>query len=256
MSLILDSKTVIAADLDGTIAESKLPISPEMAAVLVKWLETRRFAVISGGKYGQFTKQILSQLPRAAYLEHLFLFPTNGAACYAFQGGGWRAVYEDTLNEEEKRVILEALEKIQEIKALEPFLVPERLYGEQVEQRGGQITFSGLGQLAPLEIKQVWDPDQAKRKAITAELAPLLPNFTITIGGATSIDITRKGIDKAYAIEKMKTLLQADNDHIIFLGDALFEGGNDWPAMHEGITCVKVADPAEAMKKIFELTYQ
>ena len=134
-----------------------------------------------------------------------------------------------------------------------PFLEPPRLFGAQMEVRGGQVTFSGLGQEAPLEIKHSWDPDQAKRKAIVAELAPLLPDFTITIGGTTSIDITRKGTDKAYAIEKMKTLLHADNDHIIYFGDALFEGGNDWAATREGITCVKVTDAADTIQKISDL---
>ena len=87
MKYILDEQTVIATDLDGTLALSKLPISVKMAGVISEWLLTRRFAIISGAKYTQFEKQVLSQLPVHARLENLYLFPTNGAACYAFKGG-------------------------------------------------------------------------------------------------------------------------------------------------------------------------
>lgn len=253
MSLKIDSYTVIATDLDGTLAESKAPISPKMINTLANWLNDRRFAVISGGNYGQFVKQITSQLPGGANFENLFLFPTNGAACYAFQGGGWRQVYEDTLTELERNVIITAFEKVKTIEALIPFMVPERLYGEQIEYRGGQITFSGLGQDTPLTIKSTWDPDQVKRKAIITELEPLLSDFTIKIGGTSSIDVTRKGIDKAYAIEKMKNLLNADNDHIVYFGDALFEGGNDWAAIRTGVNCIKVENPEDTMNRIIEI---
>jgi phosphomannomutase len=36
---------------------------------------------------------------------------------------------------------------------------PEMVWGELIEDRGSQITFSAIGQQAPLEEKKRWDPD-------------------------------------------------------------------------------------------------
>ena len=249
MSYILDANTVIAADLDGTLAESKLPMTEEMSQTLNRWLSTNRFAVISGGTFTQFKKQIISVLPEGTKLENLFLFPTNGATCFIYKNKDWVKAYEDELSSEENTIISNAVKQ-----ALEKseFTSPE-VFGEQLEFRGGQVTFSALGQQAPIEKKTPWDPDQLKRKKIVYHLAPLLTDFTISIAGTTSIDITKKGIDKAYAIEKLEQLLKVDNKHIIFFGDALFEGGNDFPATREHITCIRVANSSETMEKIWEI---
>jgi len=39
-----------------------------------------------------------------------------------------------------------------------------KICGELIEDRGSQITYSGLGQFAPLAEKVKWDPDFSKRK--------------------------------------------------------------------------------------------
>lgn len=249
MTYILDSETVIAADLDGTLAPSKSIISSAMISTLTTWLSTRRFAVISGGKYEQFQKQILAQLPASAKLDNLFLFPTNGAACYTFRDGTWTKLYEETLDENERQHITESIQKAITSSAIEA----DATYGEQIEYRGGEVSFSALGQQAPLELKAPWDPDQSKRKKIVERLAPLLLGYNISIGGTTTIDITRYGVDKAYAIEKMKMLLSVESDHIIFFGDALFEGGNDWPATRTGVTAIKVSGPEDTIANIEKL---
>lgn len=249
MSYILDTNTVIAADLDGTLAESKLPMIEEMSQTLNRWLSTNRFAVISGGSFAQFKKQIISVLPKETKLENLFLFPTNGATCFVYKNNDWIKAYEDELSSDENTTISNAVEQ-----ALEKAeFTSHEVFGEQLEYRGGQVTFSALGQQAPIEKKQPWDPDQQKRKIIVSHLAPLLPDFTISIAGTTSIDITKKGIDKAYAIEKLEQLLKVDRKHIIFFGDAIFKGGNDFPATREHITCIRVANPQETMERIWEI---
>jgi hypothetical protein len=49
-------------------------------------------------------------------------------------------------------------------------------------------------------------------------------DLTITLGGQTSFDIGVLGEDKAKAV---KTLIAGGAQRVVFLGDALFEGGND-----------------------------
>jgi phosphomannomutase len=56
-------KGLIIFDLDGTLAESKLPLDAEMAALLARLLEVVKVAVISGGAWAQYEKQVLSHLP-------------------------------------------------------------------------------------------------------------------------------------------------------------------------------------------------
>ena len=65
------------------------------------------------------------------------------------------------------------------------------------------------------------------------------------MGGATSIDVTKHGIDKAYGIRKLRDVLDIAIEEMIFIGDALFPGGNDYPAKEAGVVSIRVRDPNE-----------
>jgi hypothetical protein len=119
----------------------------------------------------------------------------------------------------------------------------EKTWGETIEDRGSQITYSALGQQAPLEDKVKWDADFAKRKKIKAILDTLIPEFSVRLGGATSIDVTKPGIDKAYGIKKLRETLGIEVNEMIYVGDALFPGGNDYPAKQAGVISIPVRGP-------------
>src|SRR3546814_3366186 len=85
------SSDPIAFDLDGTLAESKRPLSEDMAATLARLLAVTDVAVISGGDWPQFEKQVASRLPAGAALDRLWLMPTTGTKLYRFINGAWRA---------------------------------------------------------------------------------------------------------------------------------------------------------------------
>lgn len=123
-------------------------------------------------------------------------------------------------------------------------------YGEILEDRGTQITFSALGQTAPVELKKLWDPQQIKRREIIRLLEQYLPEFEIRMGGATSIDVTQKGIDKAYGILQMQKYLGVTSVEMLFVGDALYEGGNDAPVRSAGVACLETSGPAETINII------
>jgi len=89
-----------------------------------------------------------------------------------------------------------------------------------------------------------------KRKKIKAILDTLLPEFSVRIGGATSIDVTKPGIDKAYGIRKLRDLLGISLEEMIYIGDALYVGGNDYPAKETGVECIAVKDPDETKRVI------
>ena len=105
-----------------------------------------------------------------------------------------------------------------------------------------------MGQQAPLEEKKKWDPDFARRTKIKTILDTLIPEFSVRMGGATSIDITKHGIDKAYGIRKLRDILGIAIDEMIFIGDAVFPGGNDYPAKEAGVVSIRVRDPNETKR--------
>ena len=228
-------KELVAFDLDGTLAESKQPLQEPMGEALANLLDVAHVAVISGGDWPQFEKQVASRLPERADRTKLWLMPTTGTKLYRFDGE-WRAVYAELFEDDEKQKILHAFDESLEATGF----VPEKTWGERIEDRGSQITFSALGQEAPIDAKHSWDPDFAKRKVIQADLQKRLPGLSINMGGATSIDITREGVDKAYGLKKLNEASGIALDKMMFIGDAIFPGGNDYPAEQLGLDVVKV----------------
>ena len=78
----------------------------------------------------------------------------------------------------------------------------------------------------------------------------MIDGFSVRLGGSTSIDITKPGIDKAYGIRKLREILGIKIDEMIFVGDALFPGGNDYPAKEAGVDSIRVRDPDETKRVI------
>ncbi len=239
-------KLLVAFDLDGTLAESKQPLQEPMGEALAALLDVADVAVISGGDWPQFQKQVASRLPAHADLSKLWLMPTTGTKLYTHKEGDWSPVYAELFDDAQKKMILEAFDASLEATGF----VPEQTWGERIEDRGSQITFSALGQQAPIHAKEVWDPDFAKRKIIQADLRTRLPGLSINMGGATSIDIPREGVDKAYGLKKLRDASGIALDAMMFIGDAIFPGGNDYPAKELGLDTVRVRDPEETLSVI------
>jgi phosphomannomutase len=238
-------KKLIAFDLDGTLAESKSSLDTEMGELLHYLLGIVKVAVISGGDWPQFEKQLLSNLPYDERLVNLSLLPTCGTKFFQY-AGGWKKLYSEDFTGEEKEKIIGSVKKA----VADAGFKVERVWGEAIEDRGSQITFSALGQQAPLEEKKKWDPDFTKRKRIKAILDPLIPGFSVRLGGETSVDVTKPGIDKAYGIRKLRDLLGISLQEMIFVGDALFVGGNDYPAKEAGVVSISVRGPSETKSVI------
>ncbi|MFY0255694.1 HAD-IIB family hydrolase [Chitinophaga sp. 30R24] len=239
-------KKLVVFDLDGTLAESKSAVDEEMSQLLHALLGVARVAIISGGAWPQFQTQVLAHLPADERLQRLSILPTCGTQFYEYNGE-WEKLYAEDFSSTEKQKIINALNQV--ISTL-GYKAP-RLWGVPIEDRGSQITFSALGQEAPLEEKKKWDPDFTKRKKMQTLLEKLIPEFSVSLGGTTSVDITKPGIDKAYGIRKLRDILVIPLEEMLFAGDAIFPGGNDYPAKETGVDCVKVRDPEET-KRIIE----
>ncbi len=238
-------KKLIVFDLDGTLAESKSSLDPQMALLLTSLLKVVKVAIISGGDWPQFEEQILSHLPQNNCLANLSMLPTCGTKFYRYSDG-WRKIYSEDFTPNQSQQINGCLTQAIEQAGFKP----AKVWGAVIENRGSQITFSALGQQAPLAEKEKWDPNYDKRKKIKVILDKLLPEFSVHMGGATSIDITKPGIDKAYGIKKLTEILTIPKAEMIFVGDALFPGGNDYPAQEAGVVSISVKGPDETKKVI------
>lgn len=232
-------RSVIAFDLDDTLAITKSPISDRMSELLRKLLEKYEVCVISGGKFEQFERQVIDRLDVGPLLQRkLHMMPTCGTRYYRYDEveDEWVMQYAEDLTEEQKKQIVAAAEE--GAKALGYW--EEKPYGAIIEDRGSQVTFSALGQEAPAEEKYKWDPTGEKKLKLRNYLAEKLPDLEVRAGGSTSIDITRIGIDKAYGMEKLMNTLEIGKEQILFVGDKLQEGGNDYPVRAMGIDTVEV----------------
>jgi HAD superfamily hydrolase (TIGR01484 family) len=241
-------KQLIVFDLDGTLTESKAALKSDMSSLLVQLLIKQPVAVIGGGRYEQFRKQFVAKLkvPRPL-LKKLFLFPTSSTSFYRYSGG-WRKVYREDLSPAEKKEICAAF---QNAFARARYVNPKRTWGVLIEDRGTQITFSALGQKAPIPAKEAWNRKYNKvRMRLARLLRASLPRFEVRTGGLTSIDVTRKGIDKAYGIRQMEKHLGIPRRDMLFVGDAIYPGGNDYAVTRTGVDYVQVNGPKQTKKVI------
>jgi phosphomannomutase len=226
---------LIAFDLDDTLAPSKSAIDPRIGDQLIALAERVEVAIISGGQLDQFRAQVVDRLPDASAetLSHVHLLPTCGTQYYRLEDGAVVTVYAHALTEDEKTRALAAVEG----EARRLGLWESETWGDILEDRGSQITFSALGQRAPLSAKMAWDPTGAKKNSLREAVAAQIPDLEVRSGGSTSVDITHRGIDKAYGMRQLAEQTGIPLDDMLFIGDRLDPDGNDYPVLALGVPC-------------------
>jgi HAD superfamily hydrolase (TIGR01484 family) len=254
-------KKLIAFDLDGTLAPSKSHFNPRMVALFDKLLENYEVCVISGGKYELFQRQFLTQITSEPHLlAKLHLMPTSGTRYYRYKNNAWDLQYAEDFTPAEKAKIIKALAEGLE----ESGYAVQKTYGDTIEDRDSQITLSILGQEIVAElgdegvrIKEEWDMDGKKKLAIRDIVAPKIPEFTVRAAGATSIDVTKPGVDKAYGMQKLMKAVHITKEEILYMGDKIIPGGNDYAVEEMGIDCIAVRnweDTAYAVEGIVRVS--
>ena len=251
---MLTNKKLISFDADGTLTLSKAPMDSEMVEIFNRLLKSRYMInVVSGAKYQLFFGNIISLITKDPHtLKNLTLSPTCGARFFEYIND-WQEVYKEELSENDKGRIYEAFDYALKMVNHKH----QKLYGELIEDRGTQITFSAAGSTAPLEVKSGYDPDFSKRLIIKKYLDEKIGDLDVKVAGSTSIDVTKKGINKAYAMRKLMERFNITKEEILFIGDALLEGGNDEPVSLMGIDSIEIKDVEETkslIRKILELT--
>jgi phosphomannomutase len=244
---------LVAFDLDDTLAPSKSALPAPMGEALADLLDQVPVCIISGGQLGQFEAQVLAHLPARANLTNLHLMPTCGTRYLRHHvDGTWGVVYAHDLPEELRRSAMDILEE----EGRRLGLWEDQTWGRIIEDRGSQITYSALGQDAPLDAKKNWDPTGEKRNLLREAVAARLPELEVRSGGSTSIDITRKGIDKAFGVERLAQHVGLAFEDILFVGDRLDPDGNDFPVIRLGVQTKPVEGWEETAAFVAELAVQ
>lgn len=279
-------KTVLAFDIDQTLNVAKTPITAEIADLLIKCLDFYEVCPISGQKFDQFLVQIVNPMLKQgvvpAQLAHLHLFVAQGTQYYRYNNATtkklnlgvvsvetknehpfakydekkWEQVYNFPLTEAEVTKISGALETA--AKELSYWEEDKLASGDEIiENRLSQVTFSALGQRAGTEEKYAWDPDCKKREKIVARAKKLAPEFDFEIGGTTSINAIKPGMNKEFGMKKLLKELDVKKSEILYFGDMTQPGGNDYPVVKMGIDTITVRsheDTAYALRGILAVS--
>ncbi len=245
---MLPDKKIIAFDVDGTLTASKCPITDDMAFLLKELIKRKVVIAVSGAKFEQFKTQFLPPFEQDSsftpFIHNLKLVTTCGTQRYDYNEikKEWELTDKEPLSEEVKEKVKKLLQGIINSGKYE---IPPNPAGEIVEDRDTQVTFSALGQQAKIKDKSAWDPDQRKRKTIVSVLAPELPEVSMLINAHSSIDIVPKGFNKAVGLMRYLNKIGLDKSDMVYIGDALFPGGNDYSIVEAGIQNIAIKGPEE-----------
>jgi phosphomannomutase len=240
-------KSVFVFDLDGTLAESKMKIDGEMGTLLSELLAKSKIAIISGEKFEHLESQLSDNISRDG---NLLLLPLDAGSFYENRNGVWQEVYSSVLSNDEKKRIFEAFDKAFKDAGYVPPADIHGGHGESIEDRGSQITFSALGQHAPLDEKNAWSDKNDNRDQIVERLREYLPDMDVKVAGVTSIDVTKKGIDKKFGVEQIMKYLNVPASELIFFGDSLGPDGNDYPVTQSEVDCFRVNSVDDTKKAL------
>ncbi len=138
---------------------------------------------------------------------------------------------------------------------------PKKTYGKLIENRGSQVSFSFLGQdvvkilgKRGIKMKEDWKAKNTPLKMkIAKAVAKYLPDLEVHAAGFTTIDVTNKGIDKAYGINQIHEHLFVPIKNMLFVGDAIFPGGNDYAVVKTGVGYMPVKNPEDTKRIIRQL---
>ena len=245
---MLPSKKIIAFDVDGTLTKSKTLITESMAKLIKELVKQRMVVAIAGGSFKQMQTQFLPPFLKddsvAPFIHNFTLLPTSGSQRYQYDEAknNWVLTDKEPLPGGVKE---KAIKLLQYVINSGQYEIPPNPIGNIIEDRDTQITFTPNGQQAPVEIKMAFDPDRKKREKIKAFLEPQLPEVSILINGTSSIDILSRGFNKAVGLNRFLDKEGFKKNDVIFVGDGIFPGGNDYSVYEAGFDTISVKNPEE-----------
>lgn len=226
-------------DMDGTITPPRKVMERQFADLFVPWLKTHNAYLATGSDF----KKVQEQLPDDIIYAFKGIFCSMGNILW--QKG--QTVYRNDYEPEAE--MIDALEKLRNNTSY-----PGTLYPNYIEVRTGMINFCVLGRDCPHEARDkysVWDNEAHERESIQKDLSARFKEYDITLGGAISLDIVKKGYGKGQIAQKLREIEPCGL--ITFFGDKTFERGNDYDLacalkQYEGTVIVQVNTPNDLLE--------
>ncbi len=221
-------------DMDQTVAPARQPILPEMYQLLNDLPQD--IIIVSGQEVAKIAWQS-NDLPS-------YTLGQNGNHATDIEN---RELWNIPLDDKHRAEIMQHIEAI--IAILDHDLNHD---WTPIEDRGSQITFSPIGNTAPIEHKRSYDPDRKKREWMMAQVPFESDELVVKIGGSTSLDYIHKDRHKGTNVQKLIDLMNWNKDECIYFGDGLYPGGND-EAVIGVIETVAVDDHLDTYRRLREM---
>lgn len=221
-------------DMDQTIAPSRQLILPDMHTLLTEL--PHDIIIVSGQEVVKIDWQSDNLIA--------YTLGQNGNHATDTQNA---ELWNIALDDAHKQEILGHIAKLTRL--LEHELNEE---WRPIEDRGAQITFSPIGNTAPVEIKRSYDPNRTKREWLMAQVPFESADLVVKIGGSTSLDYIHKDRHKGTNVKKLIEYNNWNGDDCVYFGDGLYPGGND-EAVIGVIDTIPVEDHLDTYKKLQEM---
>lgn len=205
-------------DLDGTLTRSRSLIEPEMKQVLIELMKSGRDVIVVSGAD---VPQVRKQLGGGAIASEVYVLAQNGNKSF---GKGGALLWENVLSGGD-RVDINAHINMIRTNLRDLFLGTNE--SDLIQDRGCQISLSFVGHNAELERKERFDPDSSRRKEVLKRFPLISDRIEVRIGGTTCLDYFEKGKNKGFNVKQMIEKIDWKPEDCVYVGDALFEGGND-----------------------------
>jgi phosphomannomutase len=200
-------------DVDGTLTPSRCAIDPKFLRFMLRFVKDNSVYLATGSDAPKTIEQIGKEL---------FNSVTRSYNCNG------NSVWEKGVNIHNNpwKIKVPAHQTLRYW--LENTKFPH-LTGTHIEERPGMVNFSIVGRGANTEQRAEyvkWDKEYNERENMALYINYNNDEFkdvTATVGGETGIDIGPTGSDKSQILTDFNK-----NDTIIFFGDGIFDGGNDY----------------------------
>ena len=207
-------KRIFMFDIDGTLTPARLPMTEEMVEMFKGFCERNRVILVTGSDMSKVVEQVPKEI--RDLVEGIYTCSGNAYTV------GDEIIYENEFRPPEKLIAL-----LEDWKNYSHYPVKT---GKHLEYRDGMLNYSTVGRNCTQQEREdyeVWDKENGERAILRERILNMFPSLDCAIGGQISIDIYPKGLDKSQSYFRVK----GDNpDHaIIFCGDRLMPGGNDYP---------------------------
>ena len=199
-------------DVDGTLTPSRQPIDKDFEKFFYDFCLGNEVYLVTGSDKPKTVEQIGEKI----YNRCRRVYQCNG-------NDVWKG--EENIRTNEWTLPDLARTFLKNCQYESPFSIRT---GNHIEERPGMVNFSIVGRNANIEERAkyvAYDTLENERYTIASAFNTLFPDLSAKVGGETGIDISPRGADKSQIIEDF----DLEKDQLWFFGDAIYEGGNDYP---------------------------